>query len=341
MREKQKQRQRIRKNGLHIGVGLLIVVFVLIPTVQAAMAHFEYFDINETDAVQGKPLLANLTIDDEEMDHDTLGFTYNGSNGNQTSIFVNGTNYLLWLTDGLLGNYSVNAWVASTSTINWSNDTGFVWVNFVTTTTIPPHITYFDINETDLPPGVPLLANITIDNGTGEYDSIGFTYDGLLGNRTTVYGNNSNYLLWFTTGLGGNYTVTAWVNTTANTINWSNWSSSFYVNFQTTTTTTLTPLNASYSTKFEQLIEGSPFHAAETTHTDIVGSFFWPIILGVVFVGVWLRTQNFYFPTIMLDLLIHVFGVKIHPDAMILVYAVNVLAVGSILYKLLSPTYAR
>ena len=109
----------------------------------------------------------------------------------------------------------------------------------------------------------------------------------------------------------------------------------------TTTTTTLRPLNATYPGPLLKLIEGEPLQAAEEVYTDIMGDFFWAAILLIIFVSVWLRTNNIFYPTLVLDILWVVFGADTHAKVQMVVYGINALAIGLLIMKTLSPVHSK
>ena len=97
-----------------------------------------FFDVNETNVLQGVVLNVNITINNGTNAHESIGFEINGTLGNRTNTYFNDSNSLLFFTETLEGNYSIMAWANDTSNnLNWSNTTAAsdIWVNIFTTTT--------------------------------------------------------------------------------------------------------------------------------------------------------------------------------------------------------------
>jgi len=63
--------------------------------------------------------------------------------------------------------------------------------------------------------------------------------------------------------------------------------------------------------------------------------------MGFMFVSVWIRTQSLLFPTLLLDVYLTVFNGYFPAEGQIVLYAVNFMAVGILLFKLLSPRYTN
>jgi len=124
-----------------------------------------------------------------------------------------------------------------------------------------------------------------------------------------------------------------------------------YVHVQIGTTTTTTtssstttlgapPLNRSFTGPFARVTRGQPLQALRDVFTNVMGGWFYMFMMGILFFGVWLRTQNVLFPTLLLDVFLMVFTPNYLPAAgMMLIYGVNVMAVGTVLFKLVSPRY--
>jgi len=87
------------------------------------------------------------------------------------------------------------------------------------------------------------------------------------------------------------------------------------------------------------LTAGKPFHAAEGVYIDSMGGFFWLFIMAIVFVSVWLRTQNFVYPTLIVDIIWYVFGASTLGSLSNIIYAINALVIASVIFKTYSPTY--
>jgi len=61
--------------------------------------------------------------------------------------------------------------------------------------------------------------------------------------------------------------------------------------------------------------------------------------MAIVFVSVWLRTQNFVYPTLLVDIIWYRFGAETLGSLNYIIYAINILVIASVIYKTYSPTY--
>ena len=112
----------------------------------------------------------------------------------------------------------------------------------VTTTTLLPYVWDVTVNQTVALQGERVHVNLSIYNGSNiAHESIGFMVNGTLSNRTVTYTNDTNNFLLFTDALLGNYSITAWTNTTSGDLNWSNWSADIDEWVFVFTTTTIAP----------------------------------------------------------------------------------------------------
>ncbi|MFH1055157.1 MAG: toxin TcdB middle/N-terminal domain-containing protein, partial [Candidatus Altiarchaeota archaeon] len=208
------------------------------------------FTMNQTTAVQGSKLLATAGIQNGTNPLGRWLFLYNSTIGN-ISTAVNGTNKLLWQTNNLTGNYSLTAYVNDTAGMNGTM--GGIWVNIYTTsTTLPPKIVTFTVNESNALQGSALLVSTGLQNGTNPLGSWWFHYNGTLGNVSSAV-NGTNTLLWGTSNLAGNYSLIAYVNDTTGD---NNTKTGVWVNIYTTTTT-LPPAILTFAVNQTDALQGS------------------------------------------------------------------------------------
>ena len=89
------------------------------------------------------------------------------------------------------------------------------------------------------------------------------------------------------------------------------------------------------------LTTGKPFQAVRNVFTDYMGNMFYAVGFGILFMGMWLRLNNLTFPVVIFDILMATFNTYMPPEAMYFAYAINVLAVAAVIYRLMSPVYVE
>jgi hypothetical protein len=63
-----------------------------------------------------------------------------------------------------------------------------------------------------------------------------------------------------------------------------------------------------------------------------------PIIMGILFVGVWIRTRKIIYPTILMDIVLAAWAWDQMPgQAQTIIYGLNALVFGLIIYRLVTP----
>lgn len=162
-----------------------------------------------------------------------------------------------------------------------------------------------------------------------------------------TYVNTTHYLFWGRETLfPGSYNVS--LNATGgNQIVTSDQNNLFFsVTTAASTTSTVTtsiPGTPAYtygaSTSYMQdFFGGRPLQAIRNVFTDLMGGLFYAVMMGVLYVGVWLRTRSIIFPTLLLDIIMAGFMWSYMPSQVqTILYALNILTFGVILYKLVAP----
>jgi len=299
------------------------------------------FAINESNALAGSVLLASASIDDNTYPPDKWWFKYNGTLGNiSTEVITPGDFYMLWRTLTLEGNYSVIGYV--NDSVGNVNGSDVFWVNFYTTTTVtttttttttllPPSITAYTRSPTEIYYDEHTSTVITITAGDGPLDKVYIkNAAGTLLNITDASAGANN-LAWYPGGLYGTYILTPYVNDTSG-------------NIGTTTGLALTvtaPMNVTNSGNTNDLISGRPLAAAAGVFTSLIGGLFWGIILGVIFLGMWLRTGNFIYPTLVLFVMVAGLGITLPSPLDSYTGIVFYAALGLVILRVASPSYTN
>ena len=175
-------------------------------------------------------------------------------------------------------------------------------------------------------------ASITLSNGAGTIDKVWLqTASGRVLNITSGTAG-AQTLPWFPNGEYGLYYVDAYVNDTTGGSNKSSTSIQLFVQ---------SPLNTTNDEQTNDLLFGRPLNAAVLVYTALLGGLFYTIIIGVIFVALWLRTNSFLFPTLILFTLTTLFGAQLPGIAQQLSYGIYFVALGLILWKLVSPSYTQ
>jgi hypothetical protein len=144
----------------------------------------------------------------------------------------------------------------------------------VTTTTIPPFVVFFEVNQTDAVQGFDLLAELIIDNGTNPHGVIGLKGNGSTLNLSSVYVNSSsNFLSVNTDSLLGNISMVGLVNDSFGNLNWSNTTAGsdvwVYFVLPTSTTSSSTTSSSSSSTTSSSTSSSSTSSSTTTSSSSI------------------------------------------------------------------------
>lgn len=140
-----------------------------------------------------------------------------------------------------------------------------------------------------------------------------------------------NSLLYQMNGAYGTMNIKAYVNDTEGTV-----TSSGYI-----TLTVIPPLNTSQTQGQNDLMGGHPLQAAEGVFTALIGNLFWGILIATIFIGLWLRTMNFTYATLVLFIINIVIGYKLPGEMNQLVWLIYVAAIFQVIFKRWSPSYTQ
>jgi len=216
----------------------------------------------------------------------------------------------------------------------YANDTlgnvGSANVAFTTSPT-PPTVTAYTLAPTTIFWSEHTVATIILVEEDAPIDMVWLqTASGTILNITSGT-PGSQTLPWYPNGAYGVYNVYAYVNDTVNSVRIH----------APITLTVRAPLNATNDQATNDLTFGRPLQAAVGVYTALLGGLFYAIIIGVIFVALWLRTNNFLFPTLILFTLTTLFGVELPGIAQQLSYGIYAVALGLIIWRLISPSYTQ
>jgi len=86
---------------------------------------------------------------------------------------------------------------------------------------------------------------------------------------------------------------------------------------------------------------GGIFKAAYKPYTDSMGGWFWMFLIALFFVGVWIRTQNLNYATLVADIMWYLFGSMVLGDLVYVMYGLNAVILGIVVFKMFSPGYTQ
>jgi hypothetical protein len=105
------------------------------------------------------------------------------------------------------------------------------------------------------------------------------------------------------------------------------------------TTTTSLP---GETPEYREYINGRPVQGIRDVFYNLMGAFFYAFLLGILFVGVWIRMHSIVLPTLLLDVVMAAYFWNIMPaEVQNIVYALNFIMVGMIIYRLVTPVYGE
>jgi len=200
-----------------------------------------------------------------------------------------------------------------------------------TTSPVPPTFTAYTLNPTTIFWSEYTIATIILVEEDAPIDDVWLQTAS--GTKLNVSAGvpGSQTLIWYPNGAYGVYNVYAYVNDTVNSVRIH----------APITLTVHAPLNATNDQATNDLTFGRPLQAAVGVYTALLGGLFYAIIIGVIFVALWLRTNNFLFPTLILFTLTTLFGVELPGIAQQLSYGIYAVALGLIIWRLISPSYTQ
>lgn len=177
--------------------------------------------LNQSTIYQGRTIVVSNSIANGSLSLDKTWFTVNGTLANISSA-ISSVNTFVWDSDNLSGNYSFISYV--NDTLGNVNSTAEE-ILFVEIPNMPLVLSW-SVNESNATQGSILNVTLALQNGTFILDKWWFEYNGTPTNTTPAV-NGSNVFLWDTSGLEGNYSLTAYANDTESDLAIS---SSFWVN---------------------------------------------------------------------------------------------------------------
>jgi hypothetical protein len=110
-----------------------------------------------------------------------------------------------------------------------------------------------------------------------------------------------------------------------------------------TTTVSAAAVNLSigHNADYNELVGGQPVQAIRDTYFGLMGNLIFGIVAGILFLGVAIRT-SIVFATFLLDVAEVAFLWSYMPsEVQMFVYILNVVALGSVFFKLVSPVYGE
>lgn len=224
------------------------------------------------------------------------------------------------------GGHVIN--VSSNDTLNNVNSKNVAF----TTSPIPPALNGYILSPLNIFYSQVTYATITLAAGDNTIDKVWIQNAAGTVLNITTGSVGVNILPYYPNGVYGTYYVYAYANDTEG---YSRSNATFY------TLIIQPPLNVSNNPTTNNLITGNPLKAATQNFTNLLGGLFWAIIMGVLFVALWLRTNNFIYPTLVLFTLTFILGVNLPPIAQQISNIIYIAAIGLILWKIASPSYTQ
>jgi hypothetical protein len=183
------------------------------------------------------------------------------------------------------------------------------------------------------------------------YLGLWMNVSGLWQQINSTAAKNGTNTLSYTLGAEGAHIWTGWANLTNGTSMWSssgNWTITVLTTTTTTTTTTTSTTTTTTTTlsgltpEYKEFINSRPLQGVRDVFANLMGGFFYAFLLGILFIGVWIRVRSLILPTLILDIVLAAYFWTLMPaQVQNIIYALNFIMVGMIIYRLVTPVYGE